>query len=571
MKKNKIILVGATLLISAAVALIFYQDYVVNIRVWRPSQLFSAASTFFIANESPSAQVISEPKSTEEPVQAETILTESKDDSRLLKLNSSPPSKFILPKNTVVAVLPADDSQVLPEIKEQIIRLELPPQITETICQPVFPLLSEEPAESQNNDLTLNGQGGGPAEETILPPDASTSTPATSTLAWSDFDFFLSGYSLTARQFSANWHSSSTEVLFDVQGKEGDQEWWDWAMATSSGTKIFSVPRDETVYHFRARVQIAISTSTATTSPWSYIEAPIDFWPVVINEVAWAGTGTSSKARSDEWLELFNKTDYTIDLNGWSLARPNGTTTSLIVALKNSIGPKAYYLIERTDDTAVADVPADLAKSFGGGGLDNSGEDLILLDGASQIIDRLNFSAGWPAGSAGPDYLSLERVNPYLMSDILSNWQSNNTQTRDGQNVDGQPINGTPKAPNSVFNPGLFYLSVASTTATSTQLFWTESHLPDLKEYRVHRWLGLASSSPGIIGTTTSAEINYSDNLLAPATNYNYKVAVCDNLDYCVASNVVSVITPALQIELPPEQIVGVDENSEIDLNQAGM
>ena len=38
---------------------------------------------------------------------------------------------------------------------------------------------------------------------------------------------------------------------------------------------------------------------------------------VVINEVAWGGTEASPY---DEWIELFNASDETVDLAGWILA-----------------------------------------------------------------------------------------------------------------------------------------------------------------------------------------------------------------------------------------------------------
>jgi hypothetical protein len=39
--------------------------------------------------------------------------------------------------------------------------------------------------------------------------------------------------------------------------------------------------------------------------------------PVVISEVAWAGTAASP---NDEWIELYNRSQGPVDLAGWTLA-----------------------------------------------------------------------------------------------------------------------------------------------------------------------------------------------------------------------------------------------------------
>ncbi len=43
---------------------------------------------------------------------------------------------------------------------------------------------------------------------------------------------------------------------------------------------------------------------------------------VVINEVAWMGTTTST---SDEWIELHNTSAASVDATGWTLESTDGT------------------------------------------------------------------------------------------------------------------------------------------------------------------------------------------------------------------------------------------------------
>jgi uncharacterized repeat protein (TIGR01451 family) len=184
------------------------------------------------------------------------------------------------------------------------------------------------------------------------------------------------------------------------------------------------------------------AATAATTAPLAAAADPGD---VVINEVAWGGTGASS---SDEWIELYNTTSQPITLTGWRLYSADGTPD---ITLSDSIPPHGYYLIERTADNTVSDIPANWCGSFGKGGLSNSGEVLTLTDEFDTAIDTANGNGGaWPCGSGSPNYYSMERIDP-AAPDSDANWASNDGVTRNGLDADDQPINGTPKQRNSVY------------------------------------------------------------------------------------------------------------------------
>ena len=110
---------------------------------------------------------------------------------------------------------------------------------------------------------------------------------------------------------------------------------------------------------------------------------------VTINEVAWMGTVDSS---SNEWIELANDGGVA-DVTGWVL-RIEGKKD---ITLSGSIGAGEYYLIERTDDSTVPGVSADLVASFGTG-LSNDGAVLVLFNSAGVEVDRVNGSDAWKIG-----------------------------------------------------------------------------------------------------------------------------------------------------------------------------
>ncbi len=167
---------------------------------------------------------------------------------------------------------------------------------------------------------------------------------------------------------------------------------------------------------------------------------------VVISEVAYSGTRASS---ADEWIELKNNTAMDIDLIGWGVYEQGGDV--LVVSLEGVISASSFYLLERTDGNTISDVEASQEPApFSGSGLSNAGEHLVLKDGEGNVIDSVNASGGWFAGSASPDYFSMERTDLLTSGDEESNWHSNDSAIRSGQDAEGNLINGTPLRENSV-------------------------------------------------------------------------------------------------------------------------
>ena len=186
---------------------------------------------------------------------------------------------------------------------------------------------------------------------------------------------------------------------------------------------------------------------------------PADPGDVIVNEIAWGGSAASS---ADEWIELHNTTAQPMDLAGWSLVTLDGTP---VISLTGVIHPGDFFLLERTDDNTVSDIPADLIYT---GALDNGGEELHLLSPDGTLIDTANLGGGsWSAGSGSPNYYSMERVDP-LVPDVPDNWAGNDGAIRCGLDADGLPLNATPGEPNSTVAPAPTSTPSPSATATST-------------------------------------------------------------------------------------------------------
>lgn len=184
-------------------------------------------------------------------------------------------------------------------------------------------------------------------------------------------------------------------------------------------------------------------TPSPTSSPTPTATPPTPLSPVVINEVAWMGTAAEP---SDEWIELYNPNDAPVDVAGWTMVSTTDATFHLV--LKGSISARGYYLIERTDDKPVSDIPADLIGSFGNG-IKDPGWQISLKDAQGNTQDSLDCSGGWYAGSKATR-ASMERISADISGSTASSWATNNGTIRNGIDADGSPIQGTPRSKNSV-------------------------------------------------------------------------------------------------------------------------
>ena len=163
---------------------------------------------------------------------------------------------------------------------------------------------------------------------------------------------------------------------------------------------------------------------------------------VIINEVAWAGTIADS---NDEWIELYNPGSTPINVTGWVLRGVDGSPN---IVLNGTINPNQYFLLERTDDTAVDNITADQTYTTNNA-LENSDEILRLCDTSNRLIDTANLNGGnWPAGN-NTTKGTMERRENMPDSDLA--WITNTGVVRNGIDFLGNPIWGTPKNENWAF------------------------------------------------------------------------------------------------------------------------
>ena len=284
---------------------------------------------------------------------------------------------------------------------------------------------------------------------------------------------------------------------------------------------------------------------------------------VVINEIAWMGTNATDS--SDEWIELYNNSSSTIDLNNWRLTWSHGTTSnttafSIETASTTIISGHGFYLMERTDNNTISDISADLIYT---GVLGNDGEKLELKDSNGQLIDMVDCSSGWFSGSSSPNYISMERINPNSTGTSAENWANNNLIVRNGTDAQENLINGTPKAQNSAYqslppNP-ISDLALDSQNSSNNKavLIWSSSTDPDtLSEnlsYKIYYSREGTITEDNLTASTTFSATTSATAIAILDLYYNsayyFGLKVFDGQNYSSLSNIVSRSVPSALID----------------------
>ncbi|MBI2628250.1 MAG: lamin tail domain-containing protein [Candidatus Niyogibacteria bacterium] len=318
-------------------------------------------------------------------------------------------------------------------------------------------------AVNENSQVSNSNNQNEPLSD-IIPPVGSEA-PAMPTLTIAECQNSLAvGACLTATTtLHLNWSSPAQDLdYFELSYGNLTSTTTSTTIATSTVLNL----SDNTAYAFSLRLRDQSGNwSQATTSA-----AEISAMPVVINEAAWMGTASSTE---DEWIELYNRTNHAINLNNWVLRVSDNRP---YIPLSGIISAKGYYLLERADDKTISDIGADLVYGNDGAdwALNNTGIETLILSYASTTIDSTPL-ASWPAGTIS-NYRTMERYDPDISGEELSNWGTNITIIRNSKDGAGNPLNGTPKARNSVN----YLIAKGAATISNENVVLTKANSPYL-------------------------------------------------------------------------------------------
>ena len=193
---------------------------------------------------------------------------------------------------------------------------------------------------------------------------------------------------------------------------------------------------------------------------------------VVINEIMF-----EPLSGQNEWLELVNRTERTIDLAGWQirdLPAPSGSTNRFTIGGSNGLlGPGGFKVLAAESTFHALFPNADtssviLFRQAGGFSFGNDGDAVILTDLSGALIDSLAYSPSWHHPKIRDTRgRSLERIRPDLGTNDPRNWSTS-----------ADPAGGSPGIRNSIFTAGV--------SSTSSLSFSPNPFSPDGDGYEDH-------------------------------------------------------------------------------------
>ena len=272
--------------------------------------------------------------------------------------------------------------------------------------------------------------------------------------------------------------------------------------ATVSGVSYYDVVKDNAILATTTATSATSTISASATTTFSVVAHKsngttatstekavfVTTQPLIINEVAWAGSNTFTE---DEWIEVKNMTSSTLDLSHFVITDSAGTRT---IQLSGTIAPvgdstgTGFLVVERNAE-AVSGVPNVLTSDFTQ--LSDAGEQLLLQWGdgvATTTIDSTPVVAtcsGWCAGASPGSIgysvrkgtttmnLTMEREDNSTDGILASSWQTTDAYISYGSDRSQSGIYGTPGAANSNGYPAVGWFCSPDTVSISSGAHYT--------------------------------------------------------------------------------------------------
>lgn len=136
------------------------------------------------------------------------------------------------------------------------------------------------------------------------------------------------------------------------------------------------------------------------------------FGDVIVNEILYRRASSGS----EEFIELYNKTDRNFNLTNWTFADASGATT---IPEGTQLRSGEYLIL--TDLQSFADEVNGVYLS-GFPSLNDDEDAVMIRDNNGMLIDSLFYNETWGGNEEG---VSLERKDPESASNDASNWASN--------------------------------------------------------------------------------------------------------------------------------------------------
>jgi len=230
--------------------------------------------------------------------------------------------------------------------------------------------------------------------------------------------------------YDPGWNNGNEHSAFYDDGTNGDVTPDDhiWTcqqeLVSDGGSNTWEWGVNDTEHNWIAgNWQFNVVDGTPQTLTWTIPVVPNLF----INEIMY----NSIAGPDEEWIELYNGTDASIDLENWNICDSDASHSHIIIPAGYSVGPGEYFTISIVTNGAFPFTPD--YDGTGNFALNNSGDNVRIWNPDFILVDAVEFTdaAPWPTEPDG-DGPSLSLLDLDLDNSIPENWAGSNQ-------LDGSP------------------------------------------------------------------------------------------------------------------------------------
>jgi hypothetical protein len=244
-----------------------------------------------------------------------------------------------------------------------------------------------------------------------------------------------------------------------------------------------------------------------------------------------------------EYVEIYNRTDYSIDLSGWTFTA--GSTTKTFEEV--SIDSNSYAILISDDDAWLYTTYGTVIAMDGFPSITNEGQTLVLQNAESNIISTVSYNTDTYKDDAKEEGgWSLEQIDPNNPCGGEDNWMAS-------VNSKG----GSPGTQNSVYagneddtSPELDRISVID--SINIQLFFSEAldstTLFDLNDYSINNGVGNPIASAPVAPDFSSVILTLAIPLVIQTTYY---LTMGDSVTDCVGNPIMN--EDSIRFAIPEE------------------
>ena len=261
-----------------------------------------------------------------------------------------------------------------------------------------------------NNTTTISGPP---------PPSVLTTFIVEDTANMLYDGFFLKGSWDSNGQYDPGWGGGAEHAQFYDDGTNGDAVADDniWTcqldLVVDNGANTWEWGVNDTEHNWIAgNWQFTVPDQTPQTHIW----AIPDVVDLVINEFMYNSPGAD-----EEWIELYNNSDATIDLENYRICDNDASHTNIVIPAGYSVGAGEYFTISVTTNGNFPFTPD--FDGTGNFGLNNGG-DMVRVWGADNLlVDLVEYddSSPWPTEPDG-DGPTLSLMDPDLDNALAESW-----------------------------------------------------------------------------------------------------------------------------------------------------